>query len=285
MIADALSFGPAPACPAIAPTVILPLYSAQMLRKTTPEAGRRGAALRIVPTERDDMEAAGPPRRLVVVGFGMVAFKLVERLSSLGALERYDVTLIGDEPYPAYNRIHLTEWLDHGDFSHLALGQPGWSETPGIRTLIGDAVTAIDRESRTVRTAGGRRIDYDRLVLATGSVAFRPPIEGADHDGVFVYRTLNDLKRIRERSETVHDAVIVGGGLLGIETAEALHRKGLAVTLVESGPYLMKRQLDPQTAAQLEQKLAEHGISALKDTRAPTSNSMMLWAASSSAFR
>ena len=224
--------------------------------------------MRIVPTERDDMEATGPPRRLVVVGFGMVAFKLVERLSSLGALDRYDVTLIGDEPYPAYNRIHLTEWLNHGDFSHLALGQPGWSETPGICTLTGDAVTAIDRETRTVRTAGGRRIDYDRLVLATGSVAFRPPIEGADHDGVFVYRTLNDLKRIRERSETVHDAVVVGGGLLGIETAEALHRKGLAVTLVESGPYLMKRQLDPQTAAQLEQKLAEHGISALKDTRA-----------------
>ena len=239
-----------------------------MPSRTTPEAAARSAASRIVPTEGSDKEAGARPRRLVVIGFGMVAFKLVERLTALGALERYDVTLIGDEPYPAYNRIHLTEWFDHGDFNHLALGRPGWGETQGIRTLTGDAVTAIDRKTRTVRTARGQRIGYDRLVLATGSAAFRPPIDGADHEGVFVYRTLDDLKRIRERSETVRNAVVVGGGLLGIETAEALHRRGLAVTLVESGPHLMKRQLDPQTAAQLEQRLAERGISALKDTRA-----------------
>ena len=196
----------------------------------------------------------------MIVGFGMVGFKLVERLSALDVLERFEITLIGEEPYPVYNRIHLTEWLDHGDFDHLALGRPGWNETPAIRTLTGDKVISIDRANRVVHTAGARNISYDRLVLATGASAFRPPIEGADLDGVFVYRSLDDLKQI--------SAVVVGGGLLGIETAEALRRRRLDVTLLESGPYLMKRQLDPETAANLKSNLYEKGIPTIANARA-----------------
>ena len=198
----------------------------------------------------------------------MVALKLVERLSDLDALDRFDVTLMGEEPYPVYDRIHLTEWLDHGDFDQLALGREGWSEVSGIRTLTGDRVIAIDRENRTVHTESGLSVSYDRLVLATGASAYRPPIEGADHDGVFVYRTLDDLKQIGAHSKTVSSAVVVGGGLLGIETAEALHRRGLDVTLLESGPFLMKRQLDPETAAHLEQALAGKGIPTVTGARA-----------------
>ena len=198
----------------------------------------------------------------------MVALKLVERLSDLDALDRFEITLIGDEPYPVYDRIHLTEWLDHGDFDQLSLGREGWSEAPGIRTLTGERVASIDRENRTVHTNGGLSIAYDRLVLATGASAYRPPIEGADLDGVFVYRTLDDLKQISAHSRAVSSAVVVGGGLLGIETAEALHRKGLDVTLLESGPYLMKRQLDPETAAHLEEALAEKGIPTVTGARA-----------------
>ena len=198
----------------------------------------------------------------------MVALKLVERLSDLDALDRFEITLIGDEPYPVYDRIHLTEWLDHGDFDQLSLGREGWSEAPGIRTLTGERVASIDRENRTVHTDGRLSIAYDRLVLATGASAYRPPIEGADHDRVFVYRTLDDLKQIRTHSRAVSSAVVVGGGLLGIETAEALHRRGLDVTLLESGPYLMKRQLDPETAAHLEQALAEKGIPTVTGARA-----------------
>ena len=198
----------------------------------------------------------------------MVALKLVERLSDLDALDRFEITLIGDEPYPVYDRIHLTEWLDHGDFDQLSLGREGWSEAPGIRTLTGERVASIDRENRTVHTDGGLSIAYDRLVLATGASAYRPPIEGADHDGVFVYRTLDDLKQIRTHSRAVSSAVVVGGGLLGIETAEALRRRGLDVILLESGPYLMKRQLDPETAAHLEQALAEKGIPTVTGARA-----------------
>ena len=220
------------------------------------------------PTVQEKSQAPTQPQKLVIVGFGMVGFKLVERLSALDVLERFEITLIGEEPYPVYDRIHLTEWLDHGDFDHLALGRPGWSETPAIRTLTGDRVTSIDRTNRTVHTAGGREFPYDRLVLATGASAFRPPIEGADLDGVFVYRSLDDLKQIGVHSRAVASAVVVGGGLLGIETAEALHRRGLEVTLLESGPYLMKRQLDPETAAHLESNLDEKGIPTIANARA-----------------
>lgn len=220
------------------------------------------------PIMRASSDASKHPQRLVIVGFGMVALKLVERLSDLDALDRFDVTLIGEESYPVYDRIHLTEWLDHGDFDQLALGREGWSEVSGIRALTGDRVIAIDRENRTVHTEKGLSLSYDRLVLATGASAFRPPIEGADHDGVFIYRTLDDLKQIGAHSATVSSAVVVGGGLLGIETAEALHRRGLEVTLLESGPFLMKRQLDPETAAHLEQALAGKGIPTVTGARA-----------------
>lgn len=208
------------------------------------------------------------PLRLVIVGFGMAAFKLVEQLSVLNARERFDITVLGKEPYPAYNRIHLTAWLDHGEFGHLALEQPGWNRAPSIRVLTGHSVTGIDRDDRTVETAGGERIRYDRLVLATGAAAFHPPIEGADCEGVFVYRTLDDLKGIRARSKTARDAIVVGGGLLGIETAGALHRMGLEVTLLESGAHLMKRHLDPAMAAELERDLTGRGIPTLTGSRA-----------------
>ena len=237
-------------------------------RSLASRTARDGTILRAGPTAREESQSPAPPQELVIVGFGMVGFKLVERLSALHVLDRFQITLIGEEPYPVYDRIHLTEWLDHGDFDHLALGRPGWREMPGVRTLTGDRVTSIDRESRAVHTAGGLSVPFDRLVLATGASAFRPPIEGANRDGVVVYRTLDDLKQIHVRSKAVSSAVVVGGGLLGIETAEALNRRGLDVTLLESGPYLMKRQLDPETAAHLESNLREKGIPTIANARA-----------------
>ena len=209
-----------------------------------------------------------PRQRLVIVGFGMTAFKLVERLAALDVLERFAVTVVGEEPYPAYDRVHLTEWLEHGDLRRITLGRPDWDQAPGIRVLTGDAVTAIDRESCAVQTASGQRIHYDRLVLATGSAAHVPPIEGADAPGVFVYRTLDDIKKIGRRAQSVRAAIVVGGGLLGIEAADALRRRGLEVWLLESGEHFMRRQLDADAAARLEQCIAEKGIRTLKHTRA-----------------
>ena len=207
------------------------------------------------------------PARLVVAGFGMVGFKLVERLAALDALWRYDVTVVGEERHPAYDRVRLTEWLDHRDPDRLALARPGWAEALGIRVVTGMRVASIDRERRLVRAAGGAQIGYDRLVLATGSAPFVPPIEGADHDGVFVYRTLDDLLRLRRRAGRVRRAVVLGGGLLGLEAADALRRLGLDVVLVEAAPHLMSRQLDADAAARLEARVRETGVRTITGAR------------------
>ena len=199
----------------------------------------------------------------MVAGFGMVGYKLVERLAALDAVWRYDVTVVGEEPLPAYDRVRLTEWLDHQDTGRLALARPGWSDALGIRVVTGARVASIDRERKRVRAAGGEEIAYDRLVLATGSAPFVPPVEGADHDGVFVYRTLDDLVRLRRRAERARRAVVVGGGLLGLEAAGALRRLGLDVVVIEAAPHLMSRQLDAEAAARLEARVRETGVRTL----------------------
>ena len=206
-------------------------------------------------------------RRLVVAGFGMVAFKLVERLAALDALGRHEVTVIGEEPYPAYDRVHLTGWLEHRDRRRLELGGPDWSRDLGIRAVTGTRVTSIDRDSKAVRTGDGGRIPYDRLVLATGSRVFVPPIEGADADGVFPYRTIDDLGRIVQRAARARRAIVVGGGVLGIEVANALRRLGLGVVMLEAGPCLMRRQLDWEAAGLLEARIRELGISIVAGAR------------------
>ncbi len=207
-------------------------------------------------------------RRLVVVGFGMVAYKLVERLAALDALTYYEVTVIGEEPYPAYDRAHLTGWLKHRNRRRLTLGGPDWSRDMGIRAVTGTLVSTIDRDAKTVRTGDGERIPYDLLVLATGSSVFVPPIEGADADGVFPYRTIDDLVRIVQRAARARRAIVVGGGVLGIEVADALRRLGLGVLMLEAGPCLMRRQLDWNAAGLLEARLHELGISIVAGTRA-----------------
>ncbi len=218
--------------------------------------------------EQDTLsEAEGRPR-LVVAGFGMVAYKLVERLAALEALGRYDVTVIGEEPHPAYDRIHLSGWLGHRDSRRLALGRPGWSRELGIRAVTGNPVTSIDRENRTVHTADGERIPYHRLVLATGSVAFVPPIEGAGCEGVFTYRTIDDLQRIATCAAKARSAIVVGGGVLGIEAAAALRRLGLGVTVLEAGFRLMTRQIGPEAAALLEARVRELGVGIVCGARA-----------------
>ena len=206
-------------------------------------------------------------RRLVVAGFGMVAYKLVERLAAFEALGLYEVTVIGEEPYPAYDRVHLTGWFEHRDRQRLSLGGPDWSRDMGIRAVTGIRVTSIDRDNKVVRTGDGQRFPYDRLVLATGSSVFVPSIEGADADGVFPYRTIDDLDRILQRAVEARRAIVVGGGVLGIEVADALRRLGLGVVMLEAGPCLMRRQLDWDAAGLLEARIRELGISIVAGAR------------------
>jgi len=236
-------------------------------RSTTAKVRINRSALMARPGEQGALPA-GQGKRLVVAGFGMVAYKLVERLDALGALGRYAVTIIGEEPGPAYDRVHLTEWLNHRDSRRLALVQPGWSEALGIRIITGKPVVSIDRERHTVQTADGVGIPYDRLILATGSSPFVPPIEGADRKGVFVYRTLDDLERICRWGSDIGSAAVIGGGLLGIEAADALRGLGLEVVLLEKAPCLMSRQLDSDAAAMLEARVRQTGIRTFLGVRA-----------------
>lgn len=193
----------------------------------------------------------------------MVAHRFVERLAVLGGTERFAVTVIGEEPCPAYDRVRLTAWFDHLDERRLALCPPGWARDLGVRVITGHRVASIDRGDRAVRTGNGYRIPYDRLVLATGSSPFVPPVEGVGREGVFAYRTVDDLERIRERAVESRSAVVVGGGLLGIEAADALRRLNLDVVLVESGPGLMSRQLDAEASALLQERVRETGVRSL----------------------
>lgn len=206
--------------------------------------------------------------RLVVAGFGMVGHKLLERLAALGALERYDVTVIGEEPQFAYDRIRLTDLLDHGDQGRLELVRRDWYEERGVRVIVDNPVVSVDRESRTVKTASQDRIVYDQLVLATGSAPLVPQIEGADQEGVLVYRTIADAGRVRDAAVWTQSALILGGGLLGLEAAHALKKLGLRVTVVEAAPYLMSRQLDAAGAQLLERKVRALGVETITDLRA-----------------
>ena len=214
-----------------------------------------------------DRSTDGRRSRLVIIGFGMVGYKLVERMSALDALGRYDVTIIGEESYPAYDRVRLTEWLNHRDLDRLALARPGWSDSLGIRVITGTPVLSIARDRGAVRTADANWITYDRLVLATGSAPLIPPIDGVDCDGVFVYRSIDDLERIRGRAEEERTAIVIGGGLLGLETADALRRLGLDVVLLEAAPCLLSRQLDAEAAELLEASVHETGIRTITGVR------------------
>ena len=210
--------------------------------------------------EHGDTLLPASRERLVVVGFGIAAYRFIERLGQLGALDRYDVTVLGEEPHPAYNRVRLTEWLGHRDPTKLALGSSDWGRDRRIRIETGSAVVSIDRKTRAVETACGKRVAYDRLVLATGSYPFVPRIEGVRAEGVFVYRTLGDLERIRAHATESRRAVVVGGGLLGIELAEGLRCLGLHVVVLERTSHLLSRQFAPDAGTLLETRIRRAGI-------------------------
>ena len=182
---------------------------------------------------------------LVVIGNGMVSHKLCTRLVEQPAGGRFKIVVFGEENQPAYDRVHLTQFLSGRMPEQLELAPRSWYEQHNIELHLGDPVTTIDREKKTVRSAGGREVQYDQLVLATGSRAFVPPIEGRDLPGVFVYRTLDDLAQIKAYAANCRRAAVLGGGLLGLEAAKALQDLGLQTWVVERGTSLLARQLAP----------------------------------------
>jgi nitrite reductase (NADH) large subunit len=213
-------------------------------------------------SRRDGREA------LVIVGNGMVSHRLCRKLVELGARDRYRVVVFGEECRPAYDRVHLTELFssrDHDD--SLVMSPREWYSDHDIDLKLNHPVICVDRGRRFVRSLSGVTLEYDWLVFATGSVPFVPPIPGADAPGIFVYRRIEDLREIRACSRSARRAAVIGGGLLGLEAARALHNLGLATTIVEVAIGLMAQQLDRKGSDLLEREVVALGIRVRTDTR------------------
>ncbi len=200
------------------------------------------------------------PQRLVVVGNGMAGARLLEDLIAT-APGRFRVTVFGAEPSPAYNRILLSEVLTgSSNAADVTLLPPAWYHEHGIDLRVGTSITAIDRTARCVYAADGSAVPYEVLVLATGSRPFVPPLPGTEKQGVFVFRTLDDCAAILAYTQQCRSAVVLGGGLLGLEAARGLLSHGVEVTVVEAAPYLMPQQLDAEGGATLQRTMEGLGV-------------------------
>jgi nitrite reductase (NADH) large subunit len=204
--------------------------------------------------------------RLAIVGGGMAGLKLVEEIVAL-CPGRYEIALVGKEPCPPYNRVLLSSLLaGEAGPADVALRPSSWFAENGVELICGNAAGALRPAEREAVLAGGARLSYDRLVLATGSNAIRLPIPGRDLGGVTTFRDLADVEALRA-AEAGGRAVVIGGGLLGIEAAYGLSRRGLAVALVHLMPRLMERQLDAPAAALLAGAIAKLGIEVLLEAQ------------------
>jgi nitrite reductase (NADH) large subunit len=195
---------------------------------------------------------------IVVVGNGMVGHHYVETLAKSEVAAK--ITVIGGEPRPAYDRVHLSEFFSGRAAEDLALTTREHYENIGVDAHFGDPVSRIDRDNKTVITEGGRSFSYDKLVLATGSYPFVPPVPGHDQKPCLVYRTIDDLGMIQAQSEDAKVGVVVGGGLLGLEAANAIKNIGLKTHVVEFAPGLMGVQLDAGGSAMLRRKIEALGV-------------------------
>ncbi|MFG2813541.1 nitrite reductase large subunit NirB [Streptomyces sp. NPDC048410] len=201
-----------------------------------------------------------PPRELVLIGHGMVGQRFLEALYEQPGADAWHVTVLAEEPRPAYDRVHLTSWFSGTTAEELSLVPDGFMVRHGITPHLGDPATAVDRAARTVTSASGRVLRYDALVLATGSYPFVPPVPGHDTPGCHVYRTLEDVGAIREDAVRARTGIVVGGGLLGLEAAGALRTLGLETHVVEFAPRLMALQVDEGGGAVLRRKIEELGV-------------------------
>ncbi|WP_017568889.1 nitrite reductase large subunit NirB [Nocardiopsis halotolerans] len=194
---------------------------------------------------------------LVVIGNGMVGHRLVEALRDRDTAHHWHTTVVGEEPRTAYDRVALSSYLDGASAQDLSLTDV---RGPHVDVHVNERATAIDRAHHTVTTATGRVLTYDRLVLATGSTPFVPPIPGHDLPGCHVYRTIEDLDAITASAQGARTGVVIGGGLLGLEAANALRLLGLQAHVVELAPHLMPAQIDEGAGALLRTLITDLGV-------------------------
>ena len=199
-------------------------------------------------------------KTLVVIGNGMVGQNFLSTLVANEIKENYDIVTFCEEPRPAYDRVHLSEYFSGKSAEDLSLVEDGFFEQHNIKVHIGDRAKDIDTNNQIVKSEQGIEIRYDKLVLATGSYPFVPPVPGHDREQCHVYRTIEDLEAITTTGKKSKIGVVVGGGLLGLEAAKALKDLGLETHIVEFAPRLMAVQLDEGGGAMLRQKIEELGV-------------------------
>ncbi|HEX5377956.1 MAG TPA: nitrite reductase large subunit NirB [Phenylobacterium sp.] len=203
---------------------------------------------------------AKPKSRLVVIGNGMAGCRAVEDILKRDP-DRYEITIFGAEPRVNYNRIMLSPVLaGEKAFDDIVINDEAWYRDNGVTLHAGRAVLAIDRASRTVEAEGGLSVPYDKLILACGSDPVRLPLPGADLKGVVTFRDLDDVEAMVAAAEAGGEAVVIGGGLLGLEAAYGLARRGMKATVVHLMDVLMERQLDSAAGFLLTQALTERGV-------------------------
>src|SRR5882762_2412015 len=196
--------------------------------------------------------------KLVVIGNGMVGQRLLERLQA--GSPKFEITVLCEESRPAYDRVHLSSYFSAKSAQELSLVEPDFFDRSGISHKLSERAVAIDRARRVVETAGGLHLEYDRVVLATGSYPFVPPIPGCNRPGCYVYRTIDDLDAIRHASATARSGLVIGGGLLGLEAAKALMDLGLETHVVEFAPRLMAVQIDDAGGSMLRGRIRNLGV-------------------------
>ncbi|WP_179336686.1 nitrite reductase large subunit NirB [Winogradskyella ludwigii] len=205
-------------------------------------------------------------RKIIVVGNGMVGYKFCEKFINQDESKKFEITVFGEEPRPAYDRVHLSEFFENQDAKALEMAPAEWYKDNGINLIVDERVSEIDRNNKTITTAKDRGFSYDYLVLATGSSAFVPPIKGVEKEGVFVYRTIEDLEGMlayASKIKTINPnakAAVLGGGLLGLEAGKAVMDMGLEPHIIEFASKLMPRQLDSRSSQVLQLKLESIGL-------------------------
>jgi nitrite reductase (NADH) large subunit len=196
---------------------------------------------------------------IVVVGNGMVGYKFCERLVSKSS--GFKITVFGEESRRAYDRVHLSEYFNGKSADDLSMSSATWYAENGIELYLNDPILEINRINKTIHSLKGVSLRYDYLILATGSAAFVPDIPGIEKDGVFVYRTIEDLDLIKAYAVNAKNGAVMGGGLLGLEAAKALIDLGITDThVIEFAPRLMPRQIDSAGSSMLQSKLKQLGL-------------------------
>lgn len=199
-------------------------------------------------------------KKLVLVGNGMAGVNCIEQLLKL-APNLYDITIIGSEPHPNYNRILLSSVLaGDADMKDIVINEWSWYEENHITLHAGRTVTSIDSDRKQIGIDNGLKLPYDELIIATGSKAFILPVPGADKPGVIAFRDIKDCETMMETAKKFRKAVVIGGGLLGLEAARGLLNLNMEVTVVHKHPYIMERQLDLTASTMLRSELEQQGM-------------------------